>query len=138
MRVLVLRAPGGLNCAIADEVNIQFVMQGQPAQVMAAWKADPPEGFKGFKLEDESYNSLTYKLRYYDWPQQITFVATLGFALLFKDFMGSTFDLTARFDDEGTAQTKVTIVGHAHPRDAAKLVDLANQHGGALGGRVIV
>ena len=134
----MLRGSGGLNGAIADEVNLQFVMQGQPAQVMAAWRSDPPEALQGFKLVDESYNSLSYQLRYYDWPQQITFVATLGLALLFKDFMGSIFDLTARFDDEGAAAAKVTIVGHAHPRTASKLVDLANQNGGALGGRVIV
>lgn len=115
-------------------------MPGQPPQVMAAWRADPPAGLKeeGYKLEDEAYNALTYRLRYYDWPQKITFVATFGVALLFKDFMGSIFELTARFDEEGPAHTKVTIVGHAHPRTQVQLGKLAEEHGGALAGRVIV
>jgi hypothetical protein len=115
-------------------------MPGQPTQVMAAWRSDPPAAFKtwNFKLEDESYNSLTHRARYYDWPQKVTFVASLGFALLFKDFMGSQFDLTSRFDEEGPAHTKVTIVGHAHPSTQAKLAELAEEHGGALGRRVIV
>ena len=126
--------------AIADEVNFQFVMPGQSAQVMAAWRADPPAAFKDgrFKLEDEAYNALTYRMRYYDWPQKLQFVLSLGFALLFKGFMGSMFELTARFDEDGPAHTKVTIVGHAHPRTQAQLAALAEEHGGALSGRVIV
>ena len=121
-------------------------MPGQPGQVMAAWRAQPPGPFGdagpfnrgGFQLADESYNSLTYGMRYYDWPQQITFVATLGLALLFKSFMGSYFKLTVRFDAEGENDTRVTIVGHAHPRTRAGLVELANGYGGTLAGRVIV
>ena len=115
-------------------------MPGQPTQVMAAWRADPPAAFKSwdFKLDDESYNALVYRARYYDWPQKITFVATFGVALLFKDFMGSTFDLTARFDEDGPARTRVTVVGHAHPSTQAQLAELAEEHGGALSGRVIV
>lgn len=124
---------------------MQFVMPGQPPQVMAAWRADPPGAFGdagpfnrgGFKLADEAYDALTYEMRYYDWPQQITFFATLGLALLFKSFMGSTFKLTARFDAEGETHTKVTIVGHAHPRTRVQLVELANEYGGTLAGRVI-
>jgi hypothetical protein len=113
-------------------------MSGQPAEVMAQWRTEPPEALKPFKLVDESYNSLSFQLRYYDWPQKLTFVLTLGTALIFKSFMGSLFDVTARFDEEGPARTRVTLVGHAHPRTRAQLVQLAEANGGALAGRVIV
>jgi hypothetical protein len=112
-------------------------MPGEPAQVMAAWRAQPPEALQPFKLTDESYNSLSYALRYYDWPQKLLFVTTLGLALIFAPFMGSYFNLTVRFD-EGAAQTKVTIVGHAHPRTREQLSKLAEEHGGTLAGRLIV
>ena len=113
-------------------------MPGVPASVLAAWKADPPRAFssEGFKLEDEAYDTLVYGSRYYDWPQKLLFVTTLGFALLFKGFMGSTFGLTARFDAEGSTRTKVTIIGTAHPRTRRQLADLATEHGGAVGLRV--
>lgn len=124
---------------MADEVQLQFVMAGLPAQVQAAWKSDPPGAFKseGFKLSDESYNSLVYGSRYYDWPQKLLFVTTLGFALLFKGFMGSTFQMTVRFDAEGSTRTKATIVGRAHPRTRRRLAELAAEHGGSVGLRIL-
>lgn len=135
----MLRASPGLNGEIADEVNLQFLMPGQPSQVMAGWRAQPPPALERFKLVDESYNSLSYSLRYYDWPQKLIFVTTLGLALLFAPFLGSLFNLTVRFDDEGDgARTKVTIVGHAHPRTRERLNELVEEHGGPLTGRVIV
>ena len=85
---------------------------------------------------DEAYNTLVYGSRYYDWPQKLLFVATLGFALLFKGFMGSTFRLTVRFDAEGTTETLVTIIGTAHPRTRSQLAELAAEYGGAVGLRV--
>ena len=106
--------------------------------MLAAWKADPPDAFssEGFKLKDEAYDTLVYDARYYDWPAKLLFVATLGFALLFKGFMGSSFQLTVRFDAEGSTRTKVTIIGSAHPRTRRQLTDLATEHGGSVGLRV--
>jgi hypothetical protein len=110
-------------------------MPGQPAQALAAWKANPPEAFTNerFKLKDEAYDSLIYWSRYYDWPQKLLFVTTLGLALIFKGFMGSTFQLTVRFEAEGSTRTKVTISGRAHPRTRRQLAALASQHGGPVG-----
>jgi hypothetical protein len=123
---------------MADEVQLQFVKPGWPAQVLAAWKADPPDAFsqRGFKLKDEAYDSLVYEEWYYDWPAKLLFVTTFGFALLFKGFMGSSFQLTVRFDDEGSTRTKVTIIGRAHPRTRRRLTELASENGGAVGLRV--
>jgi hypothetical protein len=121
---------------VADEVNLQFVMTGLPAQVMADWRANPPAPFGDFDLVDESVESLTYEQHYYDWPQKIMFVATLGFALLFKGFMRSVFRMTVRFDPEGTSRTKATIIGKAHPKTRLVLGQLAAEHGGPVGLRV--
>jgi hypothetical protein len=121
---------------VADEVNLQFVMAGLPAQVMADWRANPPGPFGGFDLVDESVESLTYEQHYYDWPQKILFVASLGVALLFKGFMQSVFRMTVRFDPEGTSRTKLTIVGKAHPKLRLALGELAAAHGGPVGLRV--
>ena len=121
--------------AIADEVQLQFVMPASPDHVLAAWKADPPEPFAGggFQLKDESYNALVYESRYYDWPAKLNFAATLGVGLLFKGNWGSIFQLTARFDAEGPSGTKVTVVGTAHPNTRQQLAELADQHGGSVG-----
>jgi hypothetical protein len=120
---------------VADEVQLQLILPGQPAQLQAAWKTRPPAPFasEGFELKDEAYDALTFESRYYDWPQKLLFVTTLGFALLFKGFMGSHFQLTARFDAEGSTRTKVTIIGTAHPRTRAQLRELAARSGGPLG-----
>lgn len=121
---------------MADEVNLHILLQGRSADVMAAWRAQPPEPFASFKLKDEAYDSLVYERRYYDWPQKLTFVMTLGFALLFKGFMGSTFRLTARFDEDGVARTRVTIAGAAHPSARRELTAFAEANGGPVGLRV--
>lgn len=106
--------------------------------MLAAWKADPPDAFskEGFKLKNEAYDTLVYDSRYYDWPAKLLFVTTLGFALLFKGFMGSAFQLTVRFDAEGSTATLVTIIGRAHPRTRRQLTELATEHGGPVGLRV--
>src|SRR3712207_3172822 len=105
---------------------------------MARWRSSPPDAFttEGFRIADEAYNSLTYEARYYDWPQKLMFVLSLGFALLFKSFMGSFFRLTVRFDAAEPGTTKVTIVGNAHPRTRQRLADYAAAHDNAVGLRV--
>ena len=123
---------------MADEVNLQFIMQGPPGQVMNDWRDDPPRAFKerNFQQVDEAVDSLVYESKYYDWPQKVMFVATFGVALLFKGFMTSVFRLTVRFDPEGDDRTKVTIIGTAHPTTRAALAELAADNGGSVGLRV--
>ena len=106
--------------------------------MLGAWKADPPDAFsqRGFRLRDEAYDTLVYDSHYYDWPAKLLFVTTFGVALLFKGFMGSSFQLTVRFDAEGSTRTNVTIIGRAHPRTRRRLTELANENGGPVGLRV--
>ena len=60
------------------------------------------------------------------------FIDDVGFALLFRGFMQSTFRLTARFDEAGP-KTRITVVGTAHPRDRRRLAELAAANGGPVG-----
>ena len=117
---------------MADEVQVQIMVDAPPAHVMEEWRQAPPEPLTEFELEDSSFNSLSFVKRYYDWPQKILIVTTLGFALIFRAFLLSTFRLTARFDEDGP-RTKVTVVGHAHPRMRQQLADLAAANGGPVG-----
>jgi hypothetical protein len=50
--------------------------------------------------------------------------------------MGSSFQLTVRFDAEGSTRTKVTIIGRAHPLTRRRLANVATENGGAVGLRV--
>ena len=119
---------------MSDELQLQFDVHQPPSTVMEEWRRDPPASLDedGFKLTDESFNSLTWEARYMDWPQKILVVCTLGFALLFRGFMTSVFRLTARFDEQGPG-TRVTLVGKAHPRTRAALGELVAKHGGPSG-----
>jgi hypothetical protein len=109
---------------VADEVHLQLVVDGPPAYVMDEWRRQPPAPLREFELADQAVASLDYVQRYYDWPQKLLIVTTLGFALLFRGFLRSTFRLTARFDEQGT-RTRVTLVGTAHPSARQQLVELA-------------
>ena len=119
---------------MADELQLQFDVHQPTSTVMEEWRREPPASLKedGFKLTDESFNSLTWEARYMDWPMKILVVCTLGFALLFRGFMTSVFRLTARFDEQGPG-TRVTLVGKAHPRTRAALGEMVAEHGGPSG-----
>jgi hypothetical protein len=123
---------------MADEVELHFNVDGKPEQALAAWKSDPPAALriKDFQLVDESFNSLTYEARYYDWPQKVLMVTTLGFAAIFKGFMVSLFRFTVRFDPEGGFKSRATLVGKADPATRAALGEMVAERGGSVGLRV--
>jgi hypothetical protein len=101
---------------------------------MPAWREQPPEPLEGFELVDEAYDTLVFEQRYYDLPAKLLMATGVG--LLFKGNMQSLFKLTVRFDPEGAAQTRVTLLGTAHPDTRAGLAQYAAEHGGAQGLRV--
>ena len=120
---------------MADELELHFVMNERAEDVHRAWRAETPQALTqgDFEQVDESYNSITYESRYYDWPAKVLFVSTCGFALIFKGFMESIYNVTARFDKEGEAGAKVTITGKADPDTRARLGRMAAEHGGPVG-----
>jgi hypothetical protein len=119
---------------LADEIQLQFDVDGPPQYVMEQWRLQPPQALRdgGYELADDSVDSLTYESRYLDWPIKVLVVCTLGFALLFKGFMTSIFRVTARFDEQG-ANTRVLLIGTAHPETRAALGELAAASGGITG-----
>jgi hypothetical protein len=92
---------------MADEVNAGFVVPGEPAANLAAWRAEPPSflSVDGYRLIDDSYESLVYEANVTTGFVKIT---TFGFG---KTVYRLTF--TFRADDEGT---KVTALGQALAR----------------------
>ena len=123
---------------MADEINVQFEVQGPPTSVMQEFRANPPQALKddGYEIVDESYNSLTFEKRYLDWPQKLMVVMTFGLALIFKSFMESVFRVTANFSETGS-DTKILLNGTVHPRTKAKLDALIAELGGATGPRTL-
>jgi hypothetical protein len=127
---------------MADEIELHYMSQEPPAAALQSWRTNPPAAVRegDFEVVDESYNSLTYESRFYDWPMKILFVATLGFAWLLSKIvpMASIWRFTVRFDGqgEGGRQTRVTILGKASERTRTALGEMAAEHGGAVDLRV--
>ena len=123
---------------MADEVNLHYVDQGPPEQVMRAWRDSPPAFLRDgrFDLVDDSYNSLSYEARFFDWPAKVLIVATFGVGYLLRGLMESLWKLTVRFDPDGEHRTRVTVIGKADRRTRAALGELAAAHGGSVGLRV--
>ena len=127
---------------MADEIELHFIVEEPPAAVLQRWRDQPPAVIRDgeFQIVDESYNSLTFEARFYDWPMKILMWATLGLTWLMRNIlpMGSIWKFTVRFDSEGEGErrTKVTILGHASEETRAALGEVAAEHGGAVDLRV--
>jgi hypothetical protein len=92
---------------VADEVNASFLLPGEPASHVAAWRATPPPFLDDYKRVDESYESLVYESNVTS-----TFMKVAMFG------MGKTlYRLTFTFRPDGDGTTKVAVLGQA-PEDA--------------------
>ena len=92
---------------MADEVNASFLLPGEPASQVAAWRATPPPFLDDYKRVDESYESLVYE-------SNVT--STFMKVALFG--MGKTlYRLTFTFRPDDSGATRVGVLGQA-PEDA--------------------
>ena|SRR5256885_1280034 len=90
---------------MADEVNVSFMLPGEPASHVAAWRAAPPPFLDEYERVDESYESLVYESNV---TTTFTKFATFG--------MGKTlYRLTFTFRPADDA-TRVAVLGQA-PED---------------------
>lgn len=127
---------------MADEIELHFVDPRPPEAVLAAWRSDPPPALRdgGFRVVDESYNSLTWERHFLDWPMKIMVVCTLGMLLLLRGLipMETVWRVTTRFADDGetTRGTRVTVQGKADERTRHAFGETAAQAGGTVGLRV--
>ena len=88
-----------------DEVNVSFVLPGEPPTQVAAWRATPPPFLEDYKRVDESYESLVYEANV---TTAFTKIATFGMG---KTLYRLTF--TFRSDPTDPAATRVTALGQA-------------------------
>jgi hypothetical protein len=93
---------------MADEVNASFLLAGEPASHVAAWRATPPPFLEDYKRVDESYESLVYESNV---TTGFTKWATFGFG---KTLYRMAF--TFRSDAVNPSVTRVTAHGQA-PED---------------------
>jgi hypothetical protein len=117
---------------VADELQIQFVVPGEPSQVQSTWRTEPPAPIRdgGYHVVDESYNSIVWEARYYEPLGKFMRVLSFG---VFSDFWENIWRMTAHFDAESATRTRVTITGNAHEDTRAAFRELAAEHGGATG-----
>jgi hypothetical protein len=91
---------------MADEVNVSFMLPGEPAANVAAWRANAPPFLDEYARVDESYETLVYEANV---TSTFTKLATFG--------MGKTLyrlAFTFRLAEGTTAPaTRVVVLGQA-------------------------
>ena len=92
-----------------DEVNVSFVLPGEPPTQVATWRATPPPFLEDYKRVDESYESLVYEANV---TTAFTKVTTFGFG---KTLYRLTF--TFRSDAANPAVTRVSALGQMPEED---------------------
>jgi hypothetical protein len=104
---------------VPDEVNVSFMLPGEPAANVAAWRAQAPAFLDDYKRVDESYESLVYESNV---TTTFVKVATWGF--------GKTlYRLTFTFRPVEGA-TQVNVLGQAKEDTVAAMAQWAAAHAG--------
>jgi hypothetical protein len=96
---------------MADEVNASWLLPGEPAANLAAWRASPPQFLVdgGYGLTDESYESLAYEANV---TTRYMKIVLFGFAkTLYR--LAFTFRAEGVGGGEGDGTTHVTVIGQA-------------------------
>lgn len=102
---------------MADEVRAGLAVSGMPGAVRSAFKAAPPTFLfdAGYRLVDESYESLVYEA---DVTTKTQRILTWGFG-------DTVYRLVFTFRDAGDATTAVTVLGQAKEQTRAALAEYA-------------
>jgi len=107
---------------MADEVNASFVVPGEPAANLAAWRADPPSflAVDGYKQIDDSYESLVFEAN-----------VTTGFVKITTFGFGKTvYRLTFTFRAAADGATQVGALGQALERTRDAFASWVVEHAG--------
>jgi hypothetical protein len=107
---------------MADEVNASFVLPGEPAANLTAWRADPPPflSVDGYKQIDDSYESLVYEAN-----------VTTGFVKITTFCFGKTvYRLTFTFRATADGATQVGALGQALERTRDEFASWVVEHAG--------
>jgi hypothetical protein len=99
---------------VPDEVNLSFMLPGEPATSIAQWRTTPPPFLDGYQRIDESYESLVYEANV---TTTFTKFATFGVGkTLYR--LAFTFRLT---DGAAGPLTRVTVIGQAREDTVAAM-----------------
>jgi len=103
---------------MADQVNVSFLVAGEPATNVAAWRTTPPPFLDDYKRVDESYESLVYES-----DVTTTFMKWAMFG------MGKTlYRLSFTFRDADGGATKVNVLGQANEDTVKAMSQWATTH----------
>jgi len=93
---------------MADEIDISVTLPGSPSGELAAWRAQPAFlGGAGFKLVDESYESLVYEAN----------VMSRSMRILMFGMSKTLYRVSVTFRADASGRTRATISGQL-PEDA--------------------
>jgi hypothetical protein len=106
---------------MADEVNVSFLLPGEPAPHIAQWRATPPPFLEDYRRIDESYESLVYESNV---TTTFTKLATFGIGkTLYR--LAFTFRLA---DGTSGPLTRVTVIGQGSEDTVAAMGGWAAAH----------
>jgi hypothetical protein len=110
---------------MANEISIQYALDGKPEAAIASWKAAPPAwvGEGGLQLVDESYNGLVYE-------------GSSAHTKFGRLFASGNYRLSLLFASDGRFGSVLTINGKAPPKLQELIRADANAHGGGVDPRV--
>jgi hypothetical protein len=91
---------------MANEVNVSFMLPGDPAANVASWRAQAPPFLDDYARVDESYESLVYEANV---TSTFTKLATFGIG---KTLYRLTFTFRLA-DNTATPATRVVALGQA-------------------------
>jgi hypothetical protein len=112
---------------MADELTVAFTLPGRDADVLAAWRAQPPAFLAdgGYERKDESYDTLVYEAD----------VTGKGTRLLMFGMATTLYRLSVTFKpDAAGGVTHVTMTGQAKGEVREAILRYADEHGSARAG----
>lgn len=107
---------------MANEVNVSFMLPGEPAANVAAWRAQAPPFLDDYQRVDESYETLVYEANV---TSTFTKLATFGWG---KTLYRLAF--TFRLAEGTTPTTRVAVLGKADPDTVKAMGEWAASHAG--------
>ena len=111
---------------MADELTLAFTVPGRDADVLGAWRAQPPAflGDGGYERTDESYDTLVYEAD----------VTAKGTRLLMFGMATTLYRLSVTFRPDVAGGTRVTMTGQAKDAVREAILRYADEHGSARAG----
>jgi hypothetical protein len=108
---------------VADEIDLSLELPGSVGTEIGAWRAQPPRFLTdaGFKLLDESYESLVYEAN----------VTSRSTRILMFGMARTLYRVSITFRSEPSGRTRVTITGQLPEAARTACLAWADERAGA-------